>query len=99
MLHVARIHPAKVCSQLSARKLRLLYEAMRRILLTAIKYEGSTLADGTYRNALNDPGSYQNQHLVYNRAGLPCPTCGKACIRRMVQAQRATFYCPRCQRS
>lgn len=99
MLHAVGIHPAKECSRLSAKKKKQLYDAMQDILLTAIQHEGSTLSDGTYRNALNDPGSYQNQHLVYDRAALPCPTCCKGQIVRIVQAQRATFYCPRCQRT
>jgi formamidopyrimidine-DNA glycosylase len=98
MLHVAKIHPAKACNRLSRGRKRILYEAMQEILQTAIEYEGSTLADGTYRNTVNRPGSYQSQHLVYNRAGLPCPSCGQAEIRRIVQAQRSTFYCPHCQR-
>lgn len=96
MLHAARIHPEARCARLSVHRKRRLYAAMQSILDLAIRYEGSTLADGTYRNALNDPGSYQNQHAVYDRAGLPCPTCGKD-ILRIVQAQRSTFYCPRCQ--
>jgi formamidopyrimidine-DNA glycosylase len=54
------------------------------------------LADGTYRNALNQAGDYQNHHRVYDRTGEPCPECGTP-IRRMVQAQRATFFCPQCQ--
>ncbi len=99
MLHVSRIHPAKPCSKVSAKKKRHLFEAMQEILLTAIEYEGSTLSDGTYRNALNDPGSYQNQHLVYDRAGLACPSCSSGRIARIVQAQRSTFFCPKCQRT
>ncbi|MBM3384870.1 MAG: formamidopyrimidine-DNA glycosylase, partial [Betaproteobacteria bacterium] len=34
---------------------------------------------------------------VYGRAGGPCRRCGTP-IRRLVQGQRATYYCPRCQR-
>lgn len=98
MLHVAKIHPATVSSKISRRKLRLLHIAMREILLMAIAHDGSTLSDGTYRNALNESGTYQNQHRVYDRAGHPCPTCAAGRIQRMVQAQRSTFYCPRCQR-
>jgi formamidopyrimidine-DNA glycosylase len=73
-------------------------DAVRQVLLTAIRYEGSTLNDGTYRNALNQDGGYQNHHRVYDREGEICPTCGQAEIRRIVQAQRSTFYCPRCQK-
>ncbi len=71
---------------------------MLEVLETAIRYEGSTLGDGTYRNALNEQGGYQNHHRVYDRAGEVCPSCGKAKIQRIVQAQRSTFFCPRCQR-
>lgn len=97
MLHVARIHPQTPAAALTRGQLKKLYQAMQSILTTAIEHEGSTLADGTYRNALNDPGSYQNHHLVYARAQLACPTCRKESIQRIVQAQRSTFFCPRCQ--
>jgi formamidopyrimidine-DNA glycosylase len=40
----------------------------------------------------------ENPFLVYAREGERCPRCRRADIRRLVQAQRATFYCPRCQR-
>jgi len=67
------------------------------VLQEAIHYEGSTLSDGTYRNALNDPGGYQNHHRVYDRAGQTCRTCGSGIVQRIVQAQRSTFFCPLCQ--
>jgi len=45
-----------------------------------------------------------NPFLVYGRAGERCPRCRRAkrgrevgTITRIVQAQRATFFCPRCQ--
>ena len=98
MLHAARIHPARLSSELQPAKLNSLYSVMRDILETAIQYEGSTLGDGTYRNALNSPGEYQNHHLVYDRAGMLCVSCGKGEIQRIVQAQRSTFFCPVCQR-
>jgi formamidopyrimidine-DNA glycosylase len=39
-----------------------------------------------------------NPFLVYGREGERCPRCRKAKIERVVQAQRSTFFCPRCQR-
>lgn len=97
LLHVAGVHPATRASRLTRRRMDRIHAAMRAVLEEAIRYEGSTLADGTYRNALNQVGDYQNHHRVYDRAGEPCPSCG-APIRRIVQAQRATFFCPRCQK-
>jgi formamidopyrimidine-DNA glycosylase len=97
ILHVARIHPAQRCHRLTADDWRRLHAALRSVLEEAIRYEGSTLSDGTYRNVLNAPGAYQNHHRVYGRAGEICPTCGGAAICRIVQAQRSTFFCVACQ--
>jgi formamidopyrimidine-DNA glycosylase len=99
ILHVARIHPQTRCDALTAAQWRRLATSLHTVLEEAIRYEGSTLADGTYRTVLNNPGGYQNRHRVYDRAGQPCPSCGKSDIRRIVQAQRSTFFCPQCQRS
>ncbi len=98
ILHLARIHPECPSERLKTAQLKRLHAATRTVLEAAILCEGSTLSDGTYRNALNQNGSYQNQHCVYDRAGELCPTCGKATIERIVQAQRSTFYCAKCQR-
>jgi formamidopyrimidine-DNA glycosylase len=39
-----------------------------------------------------------NPFLVYAREGETCPRCRREEIRRIVQAGRSTFFCPRCQR-
>ncbi len=99
MLHAAGIDPCCAADKLDGSQYELLHEHMLRILNDAIRYEGSTLSDGTYRNALNKEGGYQNEHQVYDRAGQPCPRCRhRSQIIRIVQAQRSTFYCPSCQR-
>jgi formamidopyrimidine-DNA glycosylase len=98
ILHVARIDPHRASNELSLNEVKRLAEAARSVLELAIQYEGSTLGDGTYRNALNQSGRYQNEHRVYMRANETCPTCEHGAIQRVVQAQRSTFYCPRCQK-
>lgn len=98
ILHAAKVHPQARCQRLSRDQWERIHTAMRRILELAIQYEGSTLSDGTYRNALNKSGGYQNEHRVYDRAGEACFTCRTVKIQRIVQAQRATFFCPGCQR-
>ncbi len=97
ILHVARVHPETRCDQLSRTRWQAIADATHQVLEEAIRYEGSTLGDGTYRNVLNNDGSYQNLHRVYGKADQPCPSC-EASIQRIVQAQRSTFYCPACQR-
>ena len=68
---------------------------MRQVLQRAIEAGGSTLK-GTF-SANGAAGHYQEQAQVYGRAGLPCNTCGKP-VRRIVQGQRATYFCGNCQK-
>lgn len=98
ILHVAGIDPRRSSKKLSAKQLERLDQATRAVLERAIEYEGSTLGDGTYRNALSQSGRYQNEHRVYMREDQTCTTCGIGTIVRLVQAQRSTFYCPKCQK-
>ncbi|MCH8042300.1 MAG: bifunctional DNA-formamidopyrimidine glycosylase/DNA-(apurinic or apyrimidinic site) lyase [Planctomycetes bacterium] len=97
ILHLAEVHPAKRCDLLRARQWQRIQTAIGQILNDAIAHEGSTLSDGTYRNALNQQGGYQHHHQVYDREGQPCPRCKTEPVIRIVQAQRSTFYCRRCQ--
>ena len=98
ILHVAGIHPQRSCRLMTARQWLALTAATHSVLEAAVRYEGSTLGDGTYRNALNQQGGYQNEHRVYNRADEPCLRCKRAKIKRIVQTQRSTFYCAKCQK-
>ena len=93
----ARIAPDRPGRSLGEEEVRRLAASAVAVLTEAIRYEGSTLSDGTYLNALGDPGRYRNEHRVYQRHGAPCPRCGTEIVRT-VQAQRSTFHCPTCQR-
>ncbi len=97
ILHLAHVHPAARCDRLSRLQWERIHLAMLEVLWDAIKHEGSTLSDGSYRNALNNPGSYQARHQVYDRDGEVCFRCDSKQVLRIVQAQRSTFYCPGCQ--
>jgi formamidopyrimidine-DNA glycosylase len=98
ILHQARLHPATRCDRIRAGQWQRLHAAMVDILRKAIRHEGSTLRDGTYRMGRRRTGRYQHCHRVYQRAGQPCLQCGKAEVLRIIQAQRSTFFCPACQR-
>lgn len=98
ILHLCGIHPTRRCDLLRSEQWEAIHIRMREVLELAIRHEGSTLSDGTYRNALNQSGGYQNHHRVYDRAGDLCPSCSRGSIVRIVLAQRATFFCPQCQR-
>jgi len=94
-LFAAGVHPLATASRVSATKLGRLHSAVVAILREAIAAGGSSISD--YVDGDGRPGSYQERHQVYGRAGEPCPRCGRA-IERMRVGQRGTHFCPRCQR-
>jgi len=98
ILHRAAIDPRTRACDLNGVRVRRMGAEVLEVLHEAIRYEGSTLSDGTYRNALNMSGGYQNAHRVYDREGETCMTCERGEVRRIVQGQRATFFCDRCQK-
>ena len=73
----------------------VLVDKIRETLAEAIAAGGSSLRD--YVNSAGEAGYFQNNFFVYGRAGAACLVC-KTPIRGLVQGQRSTFYCPRCQR-
>jgi formamidopyrimidine-DNA glycosylase len=90
----AKIHPARLGSNLKPDQLKALYKAMQHVLNTAIRMRGSSISD--YLDAEGLPGGYQSRHRVYGREGKPCPRC-KTAVRRAVVAGRGTHFCPHCQ--
>jgi formamidopyrimidine-DNA glycosylase len=98
ILHRARLRPDRLASSLKPAEIRRLHDAIHSILSTAIEAGGSTLSDTQYVDVMGDGGSFQLDHRVYDRAGQPCLTCGRAAVVRTVSGGRTTCYCPRCQR-
>lgn len=91
----AGIRPATAARRLTGPACARLVAAIKKVLAAAIAAGGSSLRD--YVQSSGELGYFQLQTRVYDRAGLPCRTCATP-IRRIVQGQRASFYCPLCQR-
>jgi len=91
----AGIDPRASARSLGRVRCARLASAIRQVLAEAIVAGGSTLRD--YTGADGVEGRYAQQARVYGRDGQDCPVCSRP-IRRIVQAQRATYWCPRCQR-
>lgn len=91
----AGIHPARAAGRIAPARMRLLVQVIQAVLSEAIARGGSTLRD--FHGHDGEQGLYRADHLVYGRQGHPCPRCQRP-IRRIVQAQRSTFYCSGCQR-
>ncbi|MGI2324662.1 MULTISPECIES: bifunctional DNA-formamidopyrimidine glycosylase/DNA-(apurinic or apyrimidinic site) lyase [unclassified Methylococcus] len=91
----AGIHPARPAGKISLARYRNLGEHIAEVLATSIEQGGTTLRD--FVNESGAPGYFKQVLRVYDRAGQPCRVCGEP-IRCMRLGQRATYYCPRCQR-
>jgi formamidopyrimidine-DNA glycosylase len=79
----ARIDPRAAACALDSAQLRRLLAAIRTVLRRAPagRYQADTAT---------------SRWNVYDREGLTCRRCGGT-VRRIVQAGRSTYYCPKCQ--
>ena len=93
-LFLARIDPRMPCHRIGPTRAARLLAAVRQVLRRAIEAGGTTLKDFSANGAA---GHYQEQAQVYGREGEPCNVCGRP-VRRIVQGQRATYFCGACQR-
>jgi formamidopyrimidine-DNA glycosylase len=91
----AGIHPARAAGRIARARFEPLVAAVRAVLVEAIEEGGTTLRD--FVGGDGEPGYFRASLRVYERGGEPCVRCGTP-IRRVVQGQRASYYCPRCQR-
>ena len=94
-LFTAGIDPRTRSNALSRPRCERLAAAVRDTLASALAAGGSTLRD--FRDAHGMAGEFQNQARVYGREHQACVVCGNR-VRRIVQGQRATYFCPHCQR-
>ena len=91
----AGVRPSRPAGRLTRAECERLVVAIRSVLKRSIAAGGTSLRD--YVGVAEDAGSFQRELAVYDRAGEPCRVC-RTPIRRAVLGQRATYWCPRCQR-
>lgn len=87
----ARVDPRRPAKALSKAEVKRLAAA----LLQAMR-EGIARQERPEITYVEEGG--ENPFLVYAREGETCPRCKRGRIERVVQAQRSTFFCPRCAR-
>lgn len=94
-LFMAQIHPQQAAHALTMTQAHTLSDQIKSVLTRAITQGGTTLRD--FINSQGQPGYFQQQLQVYDRAGQPCWRCHQL-IQRHFLNQRASYYCPHCQR-
>lgn len=94
-LFLAGITPARPAARISLKRYRQLVSHIKAVLIEAIRKGGTTLRD--FSQADGRPGYFEQKLAVYGREGLPCIACGTK-VRNKKIGQRASYYCPVCQR-
>lgn len=94
-LFAARIHPRRAAGRLSRASCMRLAAAIKHTLSAAIARGGTTLRD--FIDPDGAPGHFAQELSVYGRGGQPCRCCGRP-LKHALIGQRASVWCPRCQR-
>lgn len=94
-LFIAGIRPDRPAGTVSRHRYRHLADAIKVVLNQAIEQGGTTLRD--FVDGHGQPGYFGQKLRVYGRADQPCLRC-QGTIRPIKIGQRASYFCPRCQR-
>ena len=94
-LFLAGISPKRVAGKTSKKRYQVLTQCIKQILSEAINNGGTTLND--FSNIDGEPGYFSQVLSVYGRNDMSCYQCNGT-IKTIVQNQRASYYCPRCQK-
>jgi formamidopyrimidine-DNA glycosylase len=95
ILFRAGVRPTRRAGRLSRAEIGRIAAAAPRVLREAIGSRGTTFR--SYRDSRGRPGNFSRRLRVYGRETEPCYTCSTP-IRNVTVGQRASFFCPRCQR-
>ncbi|UYF99454.1 bifunctional DNA-formamidopyrimidine glycosylase/DNA-(apurinic or apyrimidinic site) lyase [Halomonas sp. GD1P12] len=94
-LFLAGIDPRRAAGRISKARFDRLALAVKDVLAAAITQGGTTLRD--FVSGQGEPGYFAQKLNVYGRQGEPCRRCGQP-LKRIVLGQRASVFCPGCQR-
>ncbi len=95
ILYHARVRPDRKTETLTSRELKAVYEQIKPVLQTGIKYKGSSVGD--FIRTDGKWGSMGKHHFVYGRKKQSCLGCGTI-IQSMKLGGRTSSFCPKEQK-
>ena len=95
------IHPERKVNSLKESELKLIFQAIKKLLKKGINFGGDSMSD--YRNIYGLKGRFQLHHKCYKRTGEKCrmKNCQKnpeGVILRKIINGRSAHFCPRHQK-
>lgn len=94
-LFLAGVRPTRRAGRVTRAQCAAIADALRNVLERSIETGGSSISDFVGPDGRD--GAYQDERRVYARSGEPCPRCATPIARKVI-GQRASHYCPACQR-
>ncbi len=95
VLFESGISPQRKACDVSLAECKKLVPIIQEILSASIEKGGTTIRD--FEGADGKMGYFVQNLKVYGRKGEPCLKCGCK-IEHIVQGQRSTYFCPKCQK-
>ena len=94
-LHQCKIHPKRITSTISNKKLKELHAVIQKMLKFSISKMGTSV--DSFSGINGKPGQFQKYLKAYNNEGNPCQFCSSK-IKREKIGSRSAHFCPRCQK-
>ena len=91
----AGIRPTRRCGKITKKEIKKIKMATKKVLNNSLKGKGTTFSGGYKDTTGNDGGGLKGLMVFYQKT---CQICGKTPVKKIVLAQRGTYYCPKCQR-
>jgi formamidopyrimidine-DNA glycosylase len=95
VLYRAGVRPSRRAGRMKSDEIQRVAHFIPMVLRAAIDGRGTTFRN--YRDSEGRPGTFADRLQVYGREGEKCYRCSNL-IKNVVIGQRASFYCPNCQR-
>jgi len=96
LLWRCKIYPLILVSKLPRKNIDAIANAIKPLLLEAIKYGGSSA--NTFVKIDGSKGTFTDHLDVYHREGKPCHRKDGGTVARVKVGGRSTFFCPMCQK-
>ena len=98
ILFYSGIKPTRIAKNLKNFEIHKIVKFTKKILIEAIELGGSSIKDFSSENGKS--GKFQQHFKVYSKKGEVCSNADcKSLIKKIVISNRATFYCPKCQKN
>lgn len=91
----AKILPTRKCRDISVKEYKKILSSIQIVLDQSLN-SGGVSFHGGYTDSKGEKGKGVQNLVVFHQP--LCLMCKKAQVQKIIQAQRGTFFCPRCQK-